>query len=211
MGVDVRSPIVMLAAAVAVGLVTAAPLAQTPGWRVDAGDVTVTCPLTIGGSFQARSRALTGELTRSAGDPAALDGTLQVDLSTLDTGISLRNSHLRERYLEVQRGDGFARAVLSQIALGGPVETVSGRTTFTGSFAVHGVTRPVSGTAELTRVGDGVRVEATFPVVLPDHQIPKPRYLGVGVEDEVQVRVTFTAGDGGSRPAGPRQETRQER
>ena len=36
------------------------------------------------------------------------------------------------------------------------------------------------------------RVEATFPVRISDYAIPDPTYLGVGVKNEVQVRVHFT-------------------
>ena len=38
-----------------------------------------------------------------------------------------------------------------------------------------------------------MRVEATFPVTLPDYGIAKPRYLGVGVKDEVGVKVSLVA------------------
>jgi hypothetical protein len=34
-------------------------------------------------------------------------------------------------------------------------------------------------------------VTASFPVNLPDYSIRKPRYLGVGVKDIVQVEVAF--------------------
>jgi hypothetical protein len=51
----------------------------------------------------------------------------------------------------------------------------------------------VSGSAEVRKAGSGVRVKASFPVNLPDYNIPEPRYLGVGVKNTVQVDVTFTA------------------
>ena len=38
-----------------------------------------------------------------------------------------------------------------------------------------------------------MKVDATFPVQLPDFGIPEPRYLGVGVRDQVQVRARFVA------------------
>ena len=71
-----------------------------------AGDVRVICPMTIGGSFDAKTTALSGAVTASGSGSAALDGSLAVDLRTLDTGISLRNEHLRENYLEVDQRAG---------------------------------------------------------------------------------------------------------
>jgi hypothetical protein len=126
--------------------------------------------------------------------PAVLSGDLSVDLRTLDTGIGLRNEHLRNEYLEVGRGEGFERAVLSEIRLGDvDPDTFSGRTGFTASFLLHGARRTVSGRAEIHRDGSSVRVEAAFPVTLADYGIAKPRYLGVGVKDEVEVKVSLLA------------------
>jgi hypothetical protein len=170
-------------------LCVASVLSAQPGWTVASGDVTVLCPLTVGGSFEATSSALSGQLTADPSQPGRLQGELAVDLSTLDSGIGLRNTHMRDNYLEVGKGEGFSHAVLKDIVLTGDPATVNGVTAFTATLLVHGVDRPVRGDARLTRTGDRVRVEASFPVVLPEHEIPKPRYLGVGVRDQVQVKV----------------------
>lgn len=166
--------------------------AQAPALRVSGGEVVVHCPLTVGGSFQARTAAIQGQLTPDPSQPSKLTGELAVDLKTLDSGIGLRNTHMRENYLEVTKGDGFDRAVLSDIALAeGDASTVTGSTTFTATLLVHGTRKPVSGQARVTRSGGDVRVEASFPINLPDFGIAEPRYLGVGVKDQVQVKVRF--------------------
>lgn len=162
-------------------------------WRVASGEVIVVCPLTVGGSFEARTGSIAGGVAADPARPGQLTGELAVDLATLDSGIGLRNTHMRENYLEVSRGEGYRRAVLSDIVLGGDPGTVSGATTFTGALLVHGVRKPVRGEARIVRAGSDVRVEATFPVALPEHDIAKPRYLGVGVRDQVRVKVRFTA------------------
>ena len=56
--------------------------------------------------------------TGTSGSPH-FDGNLTVDLRTLDTGIGLRNDHLRDHYLEVDKGPGFDKAILSEIVLQG--------------------------------------------------------------------------------------------
>ncbi len=165
--------------------------AQVGSWRVASGQVVVVCPLTVGGSFDATSRSVSGQLSVDASQPSKLAGTIEVDLETLDTGISLRNAHMRDNYLEVGRGDGFKRAVLSDIVLNGDAATATGAMTFTGTLLVHGVRKPVSGEARIARSGGAVRVDARFLVTLPDFGIAKPRYLGVGVKDQVQVKVSF--------------------
>ena len=163
--------------------------AQSAAWHVGSGQVVVVCPLTVGGSFQATTRSLSGELAVDPAQPSRLTGQLVVDLTTLDTGIGLRNTHMRDNYLEVSKGDGFDHAVLSGIVVKGEAATVTGPTTFTATLLVHGTRKPVSGQARVTRSGADVSVDASFPLNLPDFGIPEPRYLGVGVKDQVQVKV----------------------
>lgn len=168
--------------------------ADATAWRVSQADVRVVCPLTVGGSFEATTPSLAGKLELEAQHPASFAGELVVDLRTLDTGIGLRNDHLRETYLEVEKGAGFATAALSELRLG-DVDAASfqGRTRFTGTLRLHGATKPVAGDAVVRREGATIRVEASFPVTLADYAIAEPRYLGVGVKREVQVKVSLVA------------------
>jgi hypothetical protein len=181
----------------ALGLAALTLLAAPAGaaaLRAEQGEVTVVCPMTVGGSFEARTTALEGEVVVDAARPGALEGSFSVDLATLDTGIELRNRHLRESYLEVGKGEGFARAVLSGIRLEAQdLASFEGKAPFHATFLLHGQKREVAGTAELRREGAAVRIQATFPVRVLEHEIAKPSYLGVGVKNEVQVKVTFRA------------------
>ena len=68
-----------------------------------------------------------------------------------------------------------------------------GKTAFTGTFLLHGTTKPVTGQATIRREGKNVRVEATFPVTVSAFGIEKPQYLGVGVRDQVTVTVSLLA------------------
>jgi len=161
-------------------------------WRVTEGDVRVICPMTVGGSFEAKTTALSGSVMPSASGSAAFDGSLAVDLRTLDTGISLRNGHLREKYLEVAKGAGFDTATLSAIELKGiNPDAPAGKGSFTGVLKLHGVTKAVTGAVDVRPAGSGLHVKASFPVNLADYGIPTPRYLGVGVKDTVTVEVAF--------------------
>jgi polyisoprenoid-binding protein YceI len=156
--------------------------AAAPPQQLARGDIRVLCPMTVGGSFEAKTTALSG----------SVPGELVVDLTTLDSGVSLRNEHMRNNYLEVGKGKGFDKAVMSDVRVQeGPLETVAGRVTFTATLSLHGTSRPVSGRAQVKRTGSGTHVEATFPLTLSDFGIAKPQYLGIGVKNEVQIRATF--------------------
>jgi polyisoprenoid-binding protein YceI len=117
-----------------------------------------------------------------------------VDLRTLQTGIALRDEHLRDKYLEAGRGTSYAVSTLDQIRLasGDPAHP-KGKTRFEGVLQLHGRKHPVAGTADIRPSGDGLRVEAIFPVSLSDFGIERATYLGVGVADAVTVTVSFKA------------------
>jgi polyisoprenoid-binding protein YceI len=168
--------------------------AETPAYRVVRGEIRVICPLTVGGLFETKTTAISGTVSPEAAPPGALGGELRVDLSSLDTGIELRNTHLREKYLEVARGAEFATAVLSAVHLDkAKAPGFQGQTPFTGTLLLHGTRRPVAGQADIHSEGNDVRVVASFPVRLDDYGIASPRYLGVGVKNEVQVKVSLVA------------------
>ena len=167
----------------------AALRAQGAPWRIEQPDVHVVCSMTVGGSFEIKTKALTSTVTGDGTAEAPFSGDISVDLRTLDAGIGLRTRHLQENYLEVGKGEGFDKAVLSQITVKGP----DGHATFSGTLRLHGTFRPVTGQAALRRTPGAVRVEAAFPVSVADFGIAEPRYLGVGVKDVVQVKVAFVA------------------
>jgi len=156
-------------------------------FKIVAAEVAVVCPLTIGGDFEAKTNAMSGDVTPAPG--GAVKGTLAVDLMKLETGISLRDRHLRNNYLEVQKGPEFAIAKLVNLK----VEKLPGKGTLKGLLMLHGQQREVSGVADIQQQGAGYRVEASFPVKISEFQIPEPTYLGVGVKDEITIRVKLNA------------------
>ena len=107
--------------------------AEAPPWRIERGDVSILVPLRPGGAFTATTPSLSGTLTLDPAKPARLTGEISIDLATIDTGINLRNQHLRENYLEVAKGKGYDKAVLSEIQL-----KDAERRGFRGSHRVHG-------------------------------------------------------------------------
>jgi len=173
--------------------------ADAQSWRATRGDLRIAVPLRPGGGFEAKTTALKGTLALAGAEPVQLTGGLELDLTTIDTGISLRNQHLRENYLEVAK-PGFDKAVLSEIRLPeARSETFEGRSSFAGMLKLHGVSRAIGGSAEVKREGGGVRVNASVPLALTDFGIEPPQYMGVGVANRLVVKVTFLAVPGGAR------------
>lgn len=184
-----------------VGAAEHAPQAA-PAWAVEEGDVRINCRLTVGGSFDATTSAISGRLVQATSGAASYTGELVIDLTSLDTGINLRDRHLRDTYLEVERGDNFATARLSglQLEQAMPASAARHKTEFSAELLLHGVRSPVAGEAELRQSASGVEVEASFAVSLPEFSIDSPRYLGIGVRDEVRITVTFVATETATEP-----------
>ena len=167
----------------------AAPSRAADAYKVSGAEVVVVCPLTVGGSFEARTKSVSGEVAASAAEPGTVSGALRVDLQTLETGIAVRDRHMRENYLEVEKGPEFAVATFDQIR----IEKLAGKSTFKGTLLLHGQRQEVTGVADLQQKDGRIRVQAQFPIRVSAFQIPKPTYLGVGVRDEIQIKVVLTA------------------
>ena len=175
--------------AIALMTVAAAPAGASDAYKVSSGEVTVMCPLTVGGSFEAKTKNLSGDVTPASGEQGAARGALKVELQTLATGISIRDRHMKDNYLEVAKGPEFATAIIDDIR----VEKLQGKTVFTGMLSLHGQKRKVTGAAQLQEKDGKIRVQAQFPVKVSEFEIPAPTYLGVGVRDEIQVKVSLLA------------------
>jgi polyisoprenoid-binding protein YceI len=172
---------------IAAAILAGGPARGADTFRVSGGEVIVVCPLTIGGSFEARTKSVQGEVVPSPEQPGSVAGALRVDLQTLATGIGLRDRHMRDTYLEVKKGPDFAVATIEDIR----IERLDGKSTFNGTLLLHGQKKAVSGSAELQRQGDRIRVQAQFPISVSNFAIAKPAYLGVGVTDEIEIKVTL--------------------
>jgi len=169
-------------------------------YKVSGAEVVVVCPLTVGGSFEARTKSVSGEVAASTAEPGNLSGALRVDLQTLETGIAVCDRHMRENYLEIEKGPDFAVATFDQIR----VEKLDGKSTFKGTLSLHGQRQEVAGTADLHQRDGRIRVQAQFPIKVSAFQIPKPTYLGVGVRDEIQIKVVMTVEPTANRVAASR-------
>jgi polyisoprenoid-binding protein YceI len=180
-------PLLLIAAQPALADTTAAT------HHVRKGDIRVVLPMTVGGTFEAKTTEVRGTFTLAEGGKGAVPAEVTVDLASLDTGIELRNRHLKENYLEVGKGEGFAAARLTDIQLDAPGDAAAfeGKTGFAASFQLHGTSVPVKGTAEVKKVGDLRQVVASFPIKVSDFAIAKPTYLGVGVKNEIKVEVVL--------------------
>jgi polyisoprenoid-binding protein YceI len=127
-----------------------------------------------------------------------VSGSVVFPLDCLETGIELRDRHMKEKYLET------ARFPESRLVLEG-VNPARGEQSFQGMLSLHGVSRLVQGKFTLTDAKDqkeekmegshGVGVQARFTIKLTDFQIQLPSFAKITVADEVTVSVKFKAAE----------------
>lgn len=144
----------------------------TPVWS----QVEVRLKLSPAGQFQAKTSSLEGQV-KVQGEKVLAE-QIKVDLRTLKTGIELRDKHMKEKYLQVDR---YPYAILKT----GEGKNGQGQ----GELEIRGISKPVQGTYSLK----GNKVEARFKINLSDYQISGIRYMGVGVKDEAEILVTVPA------------------
>lgn len=119
-------------------------------------------------------------------------GHLEFQVASLDTGIEMRNEHMREKYLQVKEHP-TAKLEIKDLSLKDEFNLATPKVEeqpFSGDLTLHGVTKPVTG--KFT-VGKNADVNAEFKIKLSDYKIEIPKYLGVTVADEVNVEVKIDA------------------
>jgi polyisoprenoid-binding protein YceI len=115
-----------------------------------------------------------------------------LDLNTLKTGISLRDKHMRDNYLETKKYPfaEFTGKIKESLTERSLPEGQAVKVTATGTFKIHGVARTIDVPGTLTRKGNTLLLQASFKVLLTDHQIEKPSLVGFELADEQVVTIT---------------------
>lgn len=114
----------------------------------------------------------------------------EIDLNSLDTGIGLRNRHMREFYLHTDKypithftgniskskRDTDKRYIIS-------VE---------GEIFIHGVTKKITIEGYITTNGyDSYRIQTKFVVALPDFNIEVPQLMFLKIDENMDMSLDF--------------------
>lgn len=130
---------------------------------------------------------LSGSLTK---DGAAFSGEAKLKIETIDTGMNLRNKHMKEKYLEAEK---YPEAILKLKKLPwGPADDKDFAATegpFEGDLTLHGVTKPVTGKAKVERANGVLTANVTFTTEIPDYKVEIPSFMGITVAKSVDVIV----------------------
>lgn len=179
--------VVTLAAAAASGLLTP--------WSADAKVARSGSPAV---SFSASGPAGMKIVGTTSDLSVADDGGnlhVTVPLANLKTGIALRDQHMREKYLQVQKFPN-AELTVPRGAIKFPAAGGEASADANGTMKIHGQSKPVTFHYTAKREGDKFAVSGSARLNVKDFGIEIPSYLGVTVNPDIVVSVKFDATDG---------------
>ncbi|MEO0606037.1 MAG: YceI family protein, partial [Myxococcota bacterium] len=111
-----------------------------------------------------------------------------VPMDTVETGISLRDQHMRDTYVETATYPtvvlAFAKADVTWPDAGSSEGKVQ------ATFTAHGVEKSVPVAYTIKRSKETYKVKASFPFNTSEHGIEIPKYLGVTIKPAMTTDVT---------------------
>lgn len=122
-------------------------------------------------------------------DAGKATGVFQFDLNHFSTGISMRDEHMKEKYLETKEYP-TATLTLKPIPVSETELKSNFKKDFQGTLLLHGVSKDVSGT--LNYKASDKSISANFTLKVSDYNIDIPKYMGVVVSENVDVETQMT-------------------
>ncbi|MFM8268926.1 MAG: YceI family protein [Pseudomonadota bacterium] len=121
-------------------------------------------------------------------DGKKVSGKAIFHLESLDTGIELRNDHMRSRYLEVAKYPK-AELEIKEMNLNQDFnpKDFKAAVPFQGILQLHGVSHSVTGKITV-QVDEGeLEIECEYGLSIADFKIQRPSYANISMTDKVKV------------------------
>lgn len=115
-------------------------------------------------------------------------GTARIALENFDTGINLRNTHMKEKYLEV-KSYPEAKFILESLKIPQALSSEKQSLDFKGKLTLRNKDKDIQGRVELVKKDSEISIRAEFKCKISDFNIKEPGYKGITVADEVEVTV----------------------
>ncbi len=126
-------------------------------------------------------------------DKEMINGTLVVDLNKLTTDIELRDDHMKNKYLEVQKYPK-AQLMFKDFKTPANLDAMNGKEVevpFTAELILKDKKQTVTGIALLKKNNQNLSGEANFSFKIMNHLDTLPSYAGIKVAEDVKVKITL--------------------
>lgn len=120
-----------------------------------------------------------------------LSGELSLNLNSLNTGIDLRDEHMKEKYLKTKETPTAILKIDDTELVSSYEETkkLEGKN-FKAKLTLNKITKELGGEWKSQLAGNTNIVTANFSIKLSDFGIEIPEYAGITVADEVKIEST---------------------
>lgn len=135
--------------------------------------------------FKGKSDHLTGLIDL---DENLID--FYMDLNTIDTEVERRNRDMRNTYLETDKFP-FAEFTGELLSSFDPENREKQDVLARGKFKIHGVEREIEVEGTLEPSNDGIKLVASWVVLLEDHNIDRPGILFYELAEEQTVNISI--------------------
>jgi polyisoprenoid-binding protein YceI len=114
---------------------------------------------------------------------------LKIYLDSLDTGIGLRNDHMREKYLETNLYPfaQFTGRITTQIQQSKLDSVVKAE----GILRIHGIEKKQKITGRVSNYDKKYKLETSFHISLSEFNIEQPSFLFISVDNDIVVECTI--------------------
>jgi polyisoprenoid-binding protein YceI len=117
------------------------------------------------------------------------DMYFEVDLNSIDTGIGLRNRHMRDNYLETDKYP--YTHFKGKLTRAGKLSDNEYDVTAEGTMFIHGVEKQISVKGKMTAMDNGYRIQANFITALTDYKITVPKLMFFKINENMQLELDF--------------------
>lgn len=132
--------------------------------------------------IKGKSQKLVGSLEKN---DEMLSGQITLDLNTLDTGIELRDEHMKKNYLNTGE---FQTAVVTLMPFKpSPMGTTK------ATLKLRNVEKEIDVNYELEDTASGLKAKTNFEINITDFKIPVPEYQGITVAKTVKLNINLEA------------------
>ena len=122
-----------------------------------------------------------------------VNGKFNLDLTKLTTKIDIRDDHMKNKYLEVEK---FPTAVLEIKNLKLPTKFSDLKNeinlNFEGQLTMHGQTKKVTGKTILSKDNKSIKINSEFTIKVMEFLSTLPEYKGIKVADDVNIKISST-------------------
>ena len=171
----------------AILFLVAIPATSSADTYTVSGDSLVTFLAKItGSSFLAKTEKLTGTVEFNADRTKVVKAILEVKVDTIKTGMSMRDSHMRNNYLESEKYPSIVYAAKNL-----PFNPTNSSTSkIKGKFAIHGKEKEPTVEMKVTEVSQNKMVlRGKHDLNILDYGIKQPKFMVVAMQPNIEIEL----------------------